>query len=369
MKKIKVATVFSGIGSFEQAFKNLGFEHEIVFACDNGEREIIIENYNDFKKKFDENIERENITKIIELIYAKSNKQNFVQRTYLTNFNLDHKNFYQDIRFLDGYKYNGKLDLLIGGSPCQSFSSVGQKGGFEDTRGTLFFEFARLIKESQPKVFIYENVRNVINHDKGKTWEIIKQTFAELGYEFKFKILNSSDYQIPQTRRRIFVVGFKKNATNFNFPNKYDLKLSMQDLLLDDCAVGSFSYKKMVPTVKKGKGFIPYDCILSDKLVKYILKGGTGTFYQKPEINLKIARTLLKTMGNTHRAGIDNYTLTPEGKIRRLHEREVARLMGFPDSFKVVVSRSQAYKQFGNSIVVTVAQNILKEIEKSGVFN
>ena len=149
-----------------------------------------------------------------------TSSKNYVEQSYLANYPHCSKNrYFQDVVLLDGRDFHNQVDLFVGGSPCQSFSSVGFQAGLEDTRGTLFYEFARLVKEINPKVFIYENVRNLLNHDKGNTWRVIKQVFDELGYDYKFDVLNAADYGIPQTRRRLFVVGFRKDLNlNFNFP-------------------------------------------------------------------------------------------------------------------------------------------------------
>ena len=126
-----------------------------------------------------------------------------------------------------------KIDLLVGGSPCQSFSISGKRGGLDDTRGTLFYEFARVINECKPKVFIFENVRGVINHDHGNTWKTMKNVFHDIGYSFSYKILNSKDFGIPQSRNRVFVIGFKEANDDFRFPQPIDLTKNMQDFLED----------------------------------------------------------------------------------------------------------------------------------------
>ena len=110
----------------------------------------------------------------------------------MTNYNCPNSCFYQDIKLLEGRDFKGKVDLFVGGSPCQSFSSVGFQGGLEDTRGTLFYDFARLVKEIEPKVFIYENVRNLLNHDGGKTWDIIKNVFYSLDDEHVSMIIETA---------------------------------------------------------------------------------------------------------------------------------------------------------------------------------
>ena len=375
MKKIRIGTVFSGIGAIEFAFKRLGIDHEIVFACDNGERDNVLINYDKELevirsfKSIDEQHE------YVENLYSSlTHRKNFVQESYLSNFNCPKNRFFQDIKLLDGTKFRGEIDLFVGGSPCQSFSSVGFQGGLEDTRGTLFFDFARLINEIKPKVFIYENVRNLIHHDKGKTWAIIKNVFDNLGYSIDFKILNSLDFGIPQKRSRLFVVGFDKSFNVVpNIPQKKDdvkKHYTMQDFLLSRTGLGYFSFETGGDLLLDYSfpSPIPEKYFLSNAVKKYVLKGGTKTWYQKPEIDLPIARTLLKTMGNCHRAGVDNY-VTEQGKIRMLTEREALRLMGFTDDFKIVVSSAQMYKQAGNSIVVDVMIEIMKYILSEGLFD
>lgn len=193
-KTIQLATMFSGIGAIEYAFKRLNLGTNIHFASD---------------------------------------IDSFVKKSYFANYNISEDRWYNDVCDIDGTKYKGKLDLLVGGSPCQSFSMVGKRRGFDDTRGTLFYEFARVVKESQPKVFIYENVKGLTNHDNGNTFEIIKATFDELGYKYFYKVLNAKDYGVPQHRERIFVVGFKDKNVKFDFPKPIELEHRMQDFLED----------------------------------------------------------------------------------------------------------------------------------------
>lgn len=378
---IKVATIFSGIGSVEFALRRLNLDHELVFACDNGEREVSYNIEKERQKVF--SLSGKKAKKdYVDLLYSElTNKKNYVEQSYLANYpQLSEKDFYQDVILLDGRDYQNQIDLFVGGSPCQSFSSVGFQGGLDDARGTLFYEYARLIKEIKPKVFIYENVRNLLNHDHGKTWEVIKKIFDALGYSYKFEVLNSSDYGIPQTRRRLFVVGFRKDLNvdvenDFTFPPQMKaLKFKMKDFSIDNCAEGNMVYDengaiKLLP----GKGEADKKYILTPKLYNYVMKTGTKSWHQKVEINKDVARTLLKTMGNRHRAGVDNYIsfdgTEKLGSVRMLTEREAHRLMGYTDDYKIVVSRAQAYKQAGNSIVVDVMMSILKSIIETRVFD
>lgn len=360
---IRLATVFSGIGSIEWALKRMGIEHKIIFACDNGEIDIDIE---------DEELVRRNIKELesineqneyVKELYSKSSKTNFVKKTYLANYDLDEENYLNDVRFIDGTKYEGKVDLFVGGSPCQSFSIMGYKRGLEDTRGTLFYDYARLVSEIKPKVFIFENVQGMLKHDGGKTWRIIHDTFLSLGYTIHVKLLDAKDYGIPQTRRRLFVVGFKEKIENFKFPLEMELKYTMQDFLETNVKFENYKSIDGEISLKKSNGEIDEKYFLSEKVLKHVMSGGTKGYYTKPEIDLKIARPLLASMHKMHRAGVDNY-VTLDGKVRRLTPRECLRLMGYDDSFKKVVSDTQMYKQAGNSIVVDVLINIMKEIIK-----
>ena len=251
---------------------------------------------------------------------------------------LKNDNFFQDIRLLDGTDFKDKVDILVGGSPCQSFSTVGFQGGLEDTRGTLFYDYANLIKDVNPKVFIYENVRGLTTHDKGKTWAIMKNVFDELGYKIYEDVLDAKEYGIPQTRRRVYVVGIREDIPGYDQlhfpPDKKELEFTMQDFLLSSCEKGGFSYdKKGNITLSKIPGTYDKKYILSPKLEKYVMKTGTKTFVQKVAIDLPIARTVLSTMGNRHRAGVDNYistdtglkddqTIELYGTNRRLHKRK-----------------------------------------------
>lgn len=373
MRKINVATVFSGIGAFEFALRRMNVDHKILFACDNGEREISYDSISEFTKVRSLNSAKEKCDYVEKLYASLTRHHNFVKDSYLKNYGESKGYYFEDIKLLDGSDFKGKVDIFVGGSPCQSFSSVGFQGGLEDARGTLFYEFARLVKEIQPKVFIYENVRNLLNHDKGNTWNVIKGIFDSLGYRYYFKVLNAADYGVPQIRRRLFVVGFKDDV-EFEMPIEHKSKFLMKDFLMDNCPYKSFSFNgDGTLSIKKGKGYVDKKYFLSPLLYKYVMSGGTKTFYQKPEINLPIARTLLKTMGNRHRAGIDNYVSidgsTELGKVRMLTERECHRLMGFTDDYQIVVSKAQAYKQAGNSIVVDVMMSILSSIFKTGIFD
>ena len=344
----------------------------------------------------------------VDSLYEGMDSRNKVKQSYMANYKIDKKDFHWNVAFLNGKQYENQVDLFVGGSPCQSFSLVGKQRGLEDTRGTLFYEYARLIDEIKPKVFIYENVRAVTSHDGGKTWEKMQQVFTELGYDFRWTVLNAKNYGIPQNRERLFVVGIRQDisqAERFNFPEPIPLEKKMKDFLMDNAPGGYFLPKKGVEFVtmeknltkrftqidgdvqlcqKKNQQFnwhgdfvfqsekdaqannIPdlEKYFLSEKVRKYVLATGTKNFYSKPKTDLDVARPLLTTMHKMHRAGVDNY-VTTDGRLRKLTPRECLRLMGFSDEFKITVSDTSMYQQAGNSIVVDVLIHIMEEILKS----
>ena len=362
---LKLGTVFSGIGAIEQALIRLNIDYEIEFACDNGDIQIDIDYEQELGKiKKMKSIEEKRI--YVEKLYkTKSRKNNFVEQAYKANYKVNNDNFFYDVKLLDGTDFRNKIDLFVGGSPCQSFSIAGARGGFEDARGTLFYEYCRLVDEIKPKIFIYENVYGVLTHDKGNTWKVMQNSFDSLGYYYKWQILDARDYGIPQGRRRLYVVGFKNKSDydNFVFPMPIKLEYTMQDLLVENTKEGNFinNSGKLIITEKIGEK--PEEkYFLSDKLKAYVMSPGTKNFmHADAKIDLPIARALLSTQGNSHRASVNNY-VTTDGRIRALTVRETYRLMGFPDDFKIVVSKAQALKQSGNSIVVDVLINILKQI-------
>ena len=377
MKVIKVGTVFSGIGSPEQALIRLNVPHKLMFACDNGERIISCDYKVEFEKVKSLSSAKEKREYVDKLYADRTRQTNYVQRSYLANYAVEDNNFYQDVILLDGSDFENKVDLFVGGSPCQSFSIAGARGGFEDTRGTLFFEYCRLVNEIKPEVFIYENVYGVLTHDKGSTWKTMQNVFSELGYYFSWQILDARDFGIPQGRRRLFVVGFKNKECfeRFSFPEKINLEdcplPTMQSMLEENMAEGSMqSVEGQLRQIDEKKGEPEERYYLSQKLVDYVLAPGTKNFmHYDAKTDLPIARALVKNMGNTYRASVNNYvhtnTKAGRGRLRHLTMREVHRLMGYPDSYNIVVSKAQAYRQAGNSIVVDVMMNIEKQIIKA----
>ena len=359
-KQLTIGTLFTGIGAIEHALCRLNINHKINFACD--------------------------ICK-------------YVKQSYFANYKIDEKEWYSDVKSIDGSKYKN-IDMIVGGSPCQSFSFVGKQKGLEDDRGDLIFQFIRVIKEAQPKIFIFENVKGLTTHDKGKTFTYVESKFRELNYNIEYSILNGKDYGIPQSRNRLFMIGINKkyeNEINLNIfpPPKIELLIKMKDLREDNVenkyylqekgetfVTNEKNIKKKYTQIngnialcqKKNQQFnwhgdfikeyreIPPKYYLSEKVKKYVLAEGTKTFKTGTETDLEIARPLLSSMHKMHRAGVDNY-ITHEEKIRKLTPRECLRLMGFSDEFKIVVSDTRMYQQAGNSIIVNIFMELMKQID------
>ncbi|CAM5221016.1 IS1595 family transposase ISCco3 [Ureibacillus acetophenoni] len=251
-------------------------------------------------------------------------------------------------------------DVLIGGFPCQPFSMMGNKKGFLDNiRGTLFFDVARIISHHMPKVVVLENVRNLKTHDNGNTLRTIIDTLEDLNYCVEYKVLNSVDFGVPQIRNRLFIICIRKDILEEIPSNIFPEATSLN---LDKINLRSILESNVDPKY-----------YLSHKILPTILSHGSGNYYSKSEIDLEIARPLTATMAKMHRANQDNYVTDPNplaekaGKtsIRRLTPRECARLQGFPESYDIIVSDTQAYKQFGNAVTVNVAENIARSILKT----
>ena len=405
---IKIGTFCSGIGSPEQAIKDLNINHSIEFACE-------IDKY--------------------------------ARMTYQANH--EAKIMYEDLTKIY-YSSLPDVNLFVAGFPCQSFSIAGKRLGFEDTRGTIFFHILEYLKTKKPDMFVLENVKGLLSHDKGKTFDVIINSLAAtvngqclmfpnvdtLGYNVYYQVLNAKDYGIPQNRERVFIVGFKNNQA-FNFPKKQELKLKLKDLLESNVDEKYYLSEKMI------KGFLSKDnnfngkfepktindlvantltakCFKSGITDNYIQlqkisgtnqgdrvysvsglssclgsNGGgggakTGLYAIPQAVALTETRTdaAKETRKKFNKLGLDyssrrDKNLSPrkdnlsncitsnksiesfildDYKIRRLTPRECMRLMGFPDSFITPCSDTQTYKQAGNSIVTNVLKEIFKEM-------
>ncbi len=258
------------------------------------------------------------------------------------------------------------FDVLCAGFPCQAFSIAGKRGGFEDTRGTLFFEVAEIIKRKQPKAFFLENVKGLRNHDKGKTLTTILNVLREdLGYFVpEPQIINAKDFGVPQNRERIYIVGFHPSTgiKNFTYPKALGKEVTFADIKEKEVpATKYYLSTQYIQTLEnhkkrhesKGNGF-GFEIIHDTGIANAVVCGGMGR-----ERNLVIDKRIKDFTPTTHIKGEVNR----EG-IRKMTPREWARLQGFPDNYLIPVADASAYKQFGNSVAVPAIQATANEILK-----
>ncbi len=287
--RITFIDLFAGIGGFHLAFHKAGAR--CVFASEWNEHA---------RKTYEHNFKKIQPELFAEGLYAEGNSL-----------------FAGDITKVDP-KDIPDFDIVCGGFPCQPFSQAGKKKGFADTRGTLFHDVAEIIREKQPRAFFLENVRHLLKHDDGKTFEIIKNIITkDLGYSFHYKIVKASDFGLPQNRPRLFMVGFRDPSVEFTFPEPIKLRKTMSDIWGASC----------------------------EKEVGYTLRcGGRGS-------------------GIDDRRNWDSYRV--DGEVKVLSPIEGKKMMGFPASFKFPVSNAQAMRQLGNAVAVNAIHAVSKEIVKS----
>lgn len=277
------------------------------------------------------------------------------QEVYKTNFNMLPEG---DITKIDE-KTIPDHDILCAGFPCQAFSISGKRLGFQDSRGTLFFDVARIVKEKKPKVVFMENVKNFASHDGGRTIDVVESTMRNLGYSFDYRILNAVNYGIPQKRERVYMVCFRNdiNHSDFSFPKPFKLKRHVEDFLLTDETMVQELYVNRDDVVFNNRTDDRY----RDSAIRLgiVNKGGQG---ERIYSTKGIAITFSANGGGVF-AKTGGYLIN--GKPRKLHPRECARLMGFPDCYKLSSKANQAYKQLGNSVVIDVLQLIAQEIGRT----
>ena len=227
-------------------------------------------------------------------------------------------------------------DLLFAGFPCQPFSIIGEGRGFADTRGTLFFEIARILEEKRPMAFVLENVKRLVSHNGGKTLEHILQTLRKLGYFVDFKVLNAIDYGLPQKRERVFIVGFHKPMVYF-WPPKYIAMKQLSDIL-----------EKKAP-----KKYYASEQIVAKRKKRHSPQHTPSIWHENKSGNISS-----HTFSCALRAGASYNYLLVNGE-RRLTPREMLRLQGFPDDFKIAVADAQIRKQAGNSVPVNAVKAVI----------
>lgn len=275
------------------------------------------------------------------------------------NWNIVH----EDVKKIS---FNGiKADVVTGGFPCQSFSYAGKRLGFEDTRGTLFFEFARAVKEIQPKIFVAENVAGLVSHDKGRTLQTILKILREDldHYDVDYKILNAVNFSVPQKRRRILIVGVKKGI-KFNFPKEHEkivlLREALKDVPKSDGTKYSEKRKEVMNLVPPGGCWINLPKNIQKEYMGVSINSGGGKrgmarrmSWDEPSLTL----TTSPSQKQTERCH-------PE-ETRPFTVREYARIQTFPDNWIFVGGISSQYKQIGNAVPVKLAEEIGKEIVKA----
>jgi DNA (cytosine-5)-methyltransferase 1 len=267
----------------------------------------------------------------------------FAQKTYEANFD---EMPYGDITKIDE-KMIPQFDFLLAGFPCQPFSHAGLKKGFEDSRGTLFFDIARIINFHKPKVVFLENVKGFKNHDKGNTFSVVKNILKQMGYTVYAKVLNAKDFGVPQNRERIYIVAFL-DKVYFEFPEPIKINVKLGNILEtnpnDKYTISNKLWeghqRRKKEHREKGNGF------------------GYSLFNQESEYTSTISARYYKDGSEI--------LIEQEGKNpRKLTKREAARLQGFPDEYKLPCSDVQTYKQLGNSVAVPVIKALAKKIQEA----
>lgn len=312
-KNLTFIDLFAGIGGFKIAFSNAGAK--CVMACE--------------------------IDK-------------FCQSTYQHNYQPNYP-IHSDITQLKTQNIED-FDILCGGFPCQAFSLAGKKRGFEDTRGTLFFDVARILKDKKPKAFLLENVKNLVGHDKGNTFKVITQTLLDLGYDIDYQVINAK-YFVPQNRERIFIWGMRKDLNK----NIHLIKENINQIIEHKISEG-IPHINNILEKNVDKQFT-----LSDKLWSYLQNhakkhASLGNGFGYGLIDPSIHQTTRTISARYYKDGSEILIKQEGQNPRKLTPKEASKLQGYPEQFQIICSNTQAYKQFGNSVAVPVIEMLAKEI-------
>lgn len=272
---------------------------------------------------------------------------------YYKNFGIQPKGDIKCIKNIDIPKH----DILCAGFPCQSFSISGNQNGFSDENGKLFFEVYRIARYHHPKLIILENVKNLLSHNNGKTISVMEQRLKSIGYNIYNEVLCATDFSVPQARKRVYIVAFRNdlNVQNFQFPSSKGRLKVVSDVLDDNVEQKYFISKPYIIN-----GDIENDQNKYDKLMRI---GSVGLGRQGERIySVRGQGITLSSQGGGIGGKTGMYYV--DGRVRKLTPRECARMMGFPEKFKLANTDAECYKQFGNSVVVNVIQEIIGEASK-----
>ncbi len=338
---MKIGTLFSGIGAPEQGAKRVyGKDLELVFACE----------------------------------YDK-----FARQSFNANYEIHPNHFHNDVREMDGTQYQGKVYVLIGGSPCQAFSIAGLRNGTDDERGQLIYQYIRIVDEVKAPIIVYENVKGMLSIEGGKTICEFVKALRDIGYYCHYEVVNTKDYGVPQNRERIFLVGFLDHEMyhRFQFSPKQKLEKRLKDVLESEVDEKYYLSDETILSVNrivsKGKGYARvldnYDCEAKTLTARMYASYNADFLHIEPKI-LQLGRGFNK--GGEHseyptitKNSFECNNFVKQPRIRKLTPRECLRLQDFPDSFIQVVSDSQQYKQAGNSMSCNVLEMIFNQIEKA----
>jgi len=306
-KPLRAIDLFAGIGGMRRGFKNI-FQEEIDFV---------------FSSEIDRN----------------------AQKTYLLNYE---ETPHGDITAIHESKIPSH-DIILAGFPCQAFSVAGHRKGFADTRGTLFFDVARIAKYHKPKVVFLENVKGFVTHDKGRTFEVVKQTLEDMGYKLFYQVLNTKDFDVPQNRERIYIVAFLDDIKDFVFPEAIESTKTIHDLL--DKKVDIKYYYNNKPLYEKIKDDIKSENTMYQWRRHYVRENKNN-----------VCPTLTANMGT---GGHNVPIIKDKEGIRKLTPYECVKFQGFDKTFKFPkeLALSHQYKQVGNSVTVKVIEEIAKKIK------
>ena len=325
MEKLRCGSFFAGVGGIDIGFEGFG----------------------DKKSEF------------FEIVYANEYDPYSI-KTY--ELNLSIKVDSRDVhKVTENIKGIPDFDVMLAGFPCQAFSIAGRRQGFEDEqgRGTLFFELTKIIKEKQPSIVFLENVKNLVGHNKGKTFSVIIDSLEKLGYFVRYKLLNAKDYGIPQNRERLYIVAFKnkENSKRFVFPAPVSLEISLSDILGFHSKVGEKYY------YRKGK----FKGDIYEKLVATVNTKDAVFQWRRHYVRKNMSGVVPTLTANMGMGGHNVPIIFTDYGIRKITSRECFNTQGFPKEFSLPddIAESHLYKQAGNSVCVPVIAQIAKAIEQA----